>query len=75
VDQSQVTGPLTAGQKFTIASKDSFDYPLGFVAAFLAGIGQWSNQNPSFGQELGGFSKRYVTTSADQAVANIMTEG
>src|SRR5579862_7033630 len=26
IDQSQVTGPLTSAQKFTIANKDSFDY-------------------------------------------------
>jgi hypothetical protein len=74
VDASNVTGPLTVNQKFSIASKDSFDYPLGLVTAALAGIGQWSKQNPSFGQEMGGFSKRYVTTFADQAGANILTE-
>jgi hypothetical protein len=74
VDASNVTGPLTVSQKFSIASKDSFDFPLGLVSAGLAGIGQWSKQNPSFGQEMGGFSKRYVTTFADQASANILTE-
>jgi hypothetical protein len=75
VDQSQVTGPLNASQKLTIANKDSFDYPLVLLAAGLAGIGQWSNQNPSFGQETGGFSKRFVTGFTDQALGNIMTEG
>jgi hypothetical protein len=75
VDQSQVTGPLTDGQKFTIASKDSFDYPLVLLTAALSGIGQWSNQNPSFGQGMAGFSKRYVTTFADQTLGNFMTEG
>jgi hypothetical protein len=75
VDQTQVNGPLTASQKFAIANKDSFDYPLVLLAAGLAGIGQWSNQNPSFGQEGGGFGKRFVTGFTDQALGNIMTEG
>jgi hypothetical protein len=75
VDQAQVSGPLTASQKFMIANKDSFDYPLVLLAAGLAGIGQWSNQNPSFGQEGGGFGKRLVTGFTDQALGNIMTEG
>lgn len=75
VDPAQVTGPLTASEKFAIASKDSFDYPLVFLAAGLAGIGQWANQNPSFGQEMGGFTKRMVTGFADQSLGNIMTEG
>ena len=75
IDQSQVKGPLTAGQKFTIANKDSFDYPLVLLAGGLGGIGQWSNQNPSFGQEMGGFGKRLVTGFVDQTLGNIMTEG
>ena len=66
---------LFRSEKFAIANKDSFDYPLVFLAAGLGGIGQWANQNPSFGQEMGGFSKRLVTGFADQSIGNIMTEG
>jgi hypothetical protein len=75
VDASQVNGPITNRQKLAIASKDSFDYPLVLLAGALAGIGQWSNQNPSFGQGMAGFGKRLVTGYADQAMGNIMTEG
>jgi hypothetical protein len=75
VDESQVAGPLTNSQKFSIATKDSFDYPLILLAGGLAGIGQWSNQNPSFGQGVAGFSKRLVTSYGDQALGNMMTEG
>lgn len=74
VDSTQVTGPLTVSQKFAIADKDSFDYPLILLAGALGGIGQWSDQNPSFGQGAGGFSKRFATGFADQALGNIMTE-
>ena len=62
-------------QKFTIASKDSFDYPLIMLGAAIAGIGQWSNDNPSFGQGAAGFARRFGTSYADQAIGNIMTEG
>jgi hypothetical protein len=75
VDGALGTGPLTVSQKFAIANKDSFDYPLVLLAAGLGGIGQWTNQNPSFGQGMGGFSKRFVTGFADQSIGNIMTEG
>jgi hypothetical protein len=75
VDASQVSGPLTPNQKFTIASKDSFDYPLVLLGAALAGVGQLADQNPSFGQGIIGFSKRLATGYADQAIGNLMTEG
>jgi hypothetical protein len=75
VNESDVTAPLTDRQKFSIASKDSFDYPLVLLAAGLAGIGQWSNQHPSFGQGAAGFGKRVVTAYGDQALGNMMTEG
>src|SRR6202044_167909 len=39
--------PITPKQKLTIASKDSFDYPLVGLAAVLAAEGQWANSNPS----------------------------
>lgn len=75
VNETDVSGALTNRQKLTIASKDSFDYPLVLLAGGLAGIGQWSNQNPSFGQGMRGFGKRLATGYADQALGNLMTEG
>src|ERR1041385_6718596 len=75
VNASDVTGPLTTHQKFVIASKDSFDYPLVLLGGALAGLGQWADQHPSFGQGVAGFGKRLVTSYADQALGNMMTEG
>ena len=66
--------PITVKQKFIIASKDSFDYPLLMLGAAIAGIGQWSNENPSFGQGAAGFARRFGTSYADQAIGNMMTE-
>src|ERR1700676_5495190 len=74
-NESAVYTPITVKQKFTIASKDSFDYPLIMLGAAIAGIGQWSNDNPSFGQGAAGFARRFGTSYADQAIGNIITEG
>ena len=67
--------PITAKQKFTIAAKDSFDYPLVGLAAFIAGYGQLDNSHPAFGQGWAGYGRRVGTTYADQAIGNMMTEG
>ena len=67
--------PITAKQKLTIASKDSFDYPLLGLAAVLAGEQQWANTNPSFGQGWAGYGHRVAVEYADQAIGNMMTEG
>ena len=75
VNGSEVKGPLTSRQKFVIASKDSFDYPLVILAAGLAGISQWADENHQFGQGAAGFGKRLVTAYADQSLGNMMTEG
>src|ERR1700682_2914312 len=42
-NETAVYSPITVQQKFTIASKDSFDYPLIGLAAVIAGLGQWNN--------------------------------
>jgi hypothetical protein len=73
-NETAVYTPITAKQKFTIGAKDSFDYPLFLLSAALAGLGQLSNQNPSFGQGLAGYGRRLGTGFADQAIGNMMTE-
>ncbi len=72
---SAVYTPLTTHQKFVIASKDSFDYPLVILAGALAGLGQMGDQNPAFGQGVAGFARRLGTSYADQAIGNMLTEG
>jgi hypothetical protein len=74
-DASQEGTVLTDRQKFAIASKDSFDYPLVMLAGALAGLGQWTDQSPSFGQGLKGYGHRLVTNYGDQAMGNLLTEG
>jgi hypothetical protein len=73
-DMSQIGTPLTPRQKFSIAARDSFDYPTVLLAAAVAGIGQWNNSNPSFGQGAKGYGHRWITSYADQAMGNMFTE-
>ncbi len=73
-NETAVYTPITAKQKFTIGAKDSFDYPLVLLAAVFAGLGQLTNENPSFGQGMAGYGRRLGTAYADQAIGNMMTE-
>ena len=73
-NETAVYTPITAKQKFSIASKDSFDYPLVALSAVIAGWGQLTNGNPSFGQGMAGYGRRVGTSYADQAIGNMMTE-
>ena len=74
-DESEEGTVLPAQKKLAIASKDSFDYPLVVLAGALAGLGQLTDQQPSFGQGLKGYSHRLATNYADQALGNMFTEG
>jgi hypothetical protein len=75
VEDSRPFSPITAKRKFTIAAKDSFDYPVYFISGAFAALYQLDNQNPSFGQGLKGYGKRYAAAYGDQAIGNILTEG
>ncbi len=74
-DVSQIGTVLSARQKLRIASKDSFDYPLMMSAGVFAGLGQLTDEQPSFGQGLKGYGHRLLTNYADQAMGNMFTEG
>ncbi len=69
-----IYAPITVGQKFTIARKDSLDWPSYMTASMFAGISQLNNSNPSFGQGLEGYAKRYGSSAIDQVVGNFLTE-
>lgn len=66
--------PITTKQKFTIATKDTFDYPSYVLAAAFSGISQLDNSNASFGQGLKGYARRYASAVGDQDIGNFMTE-
>ena len=74
-NETAVYMPISPRMKLTIASKDSFDYPLVGLAAFLAGYGQLTNRIRPLVRvgrvTAGGWDVEY----ADQAIGNMMTEG
>ena len=74
-DDSEKLSKLTPKGKFAIAWADATDRAIFTQTAFLSGIGQASNSNPSFGQGMEGYAKRFGTTYADFAIENMMTEG
>ena len=66
--------PLTSGQKFKLATQDSFDRGTVALAALFAGEGQLTNSNPSFGQGAAGFGRYFGTAFGDFVIGDYMTE-
>ncbi len=75
VNETGVYTPITVKQKLTIASKDSFDYPLVLLGGAFAGISQLTNSDPSYGQGVEGYARRLAANYADQAIGNMLSEG
>ena len=72
VENAEGIPPLSAEQKFKVTARGLFD-PFEFVlTGFVASLGQASNSNPSYGQGLQGYGKRYGTTYADNLTENFM---
>ena len=65
---------ITSHQKLLIGLKDSFDWPVYPVGGAFAALYQLENQNPSFGQGMKGYARRYGTALGDQIIGNMMTE-
>lgn len=73
LENSAHVPPLTAGQKFKVVARSSFD-PVQFVwYGFLAGISQAEDSEPGFGQGAEGYAKRYGSAFADGTIENFMT--
>jgi hypothetical protein len=70
VDANGKIIPLTAGQKFKVVARGSFD-PVQIVwYAALSGISQAENSEPGFGQGAEGYGKRYGAYAADGTIEN-----
>ena len=73
VERSSQLPPLTTGQKFKMVAQGTFDpFEFAFVGVVTA-IYQADNTNPTFGQGLRGYAKRYGTAYSDAAIGNFMT--
>src|SRR5260370_1910132 len=67
--------PITTKQKFIIATKDSFDYPVFLTTAFFAGLSQLQgSDNNLYRQGVRGFAHRYGFSYADQVMSNFFPE-
>ena len=72
VENTSSLPPLTTGQKFKLVAEGTFD-PLEFAFLGLeAGVDQASNTNPTFGQGLKGYAKRYALAFGDNTDENFM---
>jgi hypothetical protein len=65
--------PLTAGEKFKVVARGSFDYIQIPWYAALAGISQAQNSEPGYGQGAEGYGKRFGSAFADGTIENFMT--
>lgn len=74
-EESTALPRITRRQKLAIAWQDTTDRAIFLQSAFIAGIGQGTNANPSFGQGMEGYGKRFGAAYADFALQNFMTEG
>ena len=74
-DDAAELPPLTAGGKMGIAWSDATDRAIFAQTFFISGLGQLNNSNPSFGQGIEGYAKRFGTTYGDFAIENMTTEG
>jgi hypothetical protein len=65
--------PLTTGQKFAVVARSSFDYVQYPWYGFLAGISQWENSEPGYGQGAAGYGRRFGASMADGTIENFTT--
>jgi hypothetical protein len=73
VENSSSLPPLTTQQKYALVARDTFDPVVFALIGVEAGVNQAGNTNPTFGQGLKGYCKRYGLAFADNAIGNFMT--
>jgi len=66
--------PISAKEKFVIASQDSFDRGTVILAAAFAGEAQLTNANRAFGQGAAGYGRYFGASYGDYVIGNFMTE-
>jgi hypothetical protein len=74
VSADQHLPPQTVKEKFKTAALDSFDYSSFIFVGGQAGVAQWSNSYPEFGQGAKGYGRYYWHTLADEINENTWVE-
>jgi hypothetical protein len=72
VEEADNIPPLSSGQKFKVVGRSLIDPSEFVLIGFVAGLGQASNSDPSYGQGAQGYAKRYGTAYGDNAIENLM---
>jgi len=73
VEDRDHTAPLSTKTKFVLSAKTMTDpVTVSFLGA-IALLGQARNSDPSYGQGLQGYAKRYATVYADSGIGTLMT--
>lgn len=72
IEESQTLPPLTTKEKFAVTARGIYDPAEFGLTAIVALLGQASNSDPSYGQGLKGYAKRYATTYGDNVIENFM---
>ena len=73
VEKQDQFGTLSAKTKFKLSVKTTSDPITVSFLGVITLMGQANNSEPSYGQGLKGYSKRYATTFADTGIGTLMT--
>ena len=74
VTAGQVVPKATTREKFITATQDNFDYSALFFSGFIALNAFLAHATPEFKQGVGGYTRYYWHTVADQGVENYFVE-
>jgi hypothetical protein len=72
LEESDNVAPLTWKEKYKVTLRGVVDPSEFVLVGFVALIGQATNDNPSYGQGMEGYAKRYGTAYADNAIENML---
>jgi hypothetical protein len=67
--------PLTVRQKYILSLHQSFDASAHIGNAFQAGLQQWADGQPHFGEGWGAYGERFAAAEADQVTSSILIYG
>jgi len=74
VENAGNTPPLSTSTKYKLVARGSFDPAEFAFVGFVALIGQAKNSDPSYGQGMSDYAKRYGENFANQGIGNFMVE-
>jgi hypothetical protein len=67
--------PLTVREKYILSLHQAFDISAHIGDAFQAGLQQWGNGQPRYGQGWGAYGERFAAAEGDQITGSILIYG